>query len=66
MDNETAAQYLNEHQLAQRLSLRVTTLRGWRLKKVGIPYSKFEKLVRYSLENVLAYEEAARKAGEQA
>ena len=63
--DEAAERYLNEKQVAERLNIRVTTLRGWRVQKVGIPFSKMLKLVRYRIQDVEAFEAAARTAGEQ-
>jgi len=45
--NETQQRALTEHEVAQRLSLSVATLRAWRLKRKGPRYVRFGRAVRY-------------------
>jgi hypothetical protein len=53
-----AEKFLTEKQLATRHQRCEKTLRNDRLSKIGIPYYKFERSVRYALSDVLAYERA--------
>jgi predicted DNA-binding transcriptional regulator AlpA len=54
----TSKQYLDELEVAQRLGLSFRTLRQWRWLRRGPSFKKFGKSVRYSVEDVAAYEAA--------
>lgn len=43
---------LTDVELAEMLTLKVATVRGWRLKKQGPPYVKVGRMVRYSKDSV--------------
>jgi Helix-turn-helix domain len=50
--------YLNEKEVSELTGLALPTLRGYRFKKIGIPYSKIGKSVRYCLKDVVSFMEA--------
>lgn len=52
---------LTEHEVAQRLSLRVATLRRWRWAGRGPRFAKLGASVRYDPRDIEAYIEAARR-----
>jgi len=52
--------WIGEKEVAQITGRGLQTLRNDRSKGQGIPYSKLGRLVRYSLEDVLAYMEARK------
>jgi len=56
--NETQPRALTEHEVAQRLSLSVATLRAWRLKRKGPRYVRFGRAVRYLVADVERYVDA--------
>jgi hypothetical protein len=57
-----SAIHVNEHQVAERLGIDVTTLRTWRRTGCGPSYRKFGKsAVRYWLPDIVAFEEAATR-----
>jgi hypothetical protein len=49
---------LTEQQLAARWQMSVKTLQANRWKNLGCPYFKAGRLVRYRMEDVVAYEAA--------
>lgn len=51
----TQQQYLKETEVAQLTSISVRTLQNNRWKKIGIPYSKLNRSIRYSIEDVKEY-----------
>jgi hypothetical protein len=55
---ERPSKWIGEKEVAQITGRGLQTLRNDRAKGQGIPYSKFGRLVRYSLEDVLAYMQA--------
>ena len=55
MDKFDPKQWLSEVDVAKLVGVSVSTLRSHRFKRVGIPYSKFQKSVRYSLSDVVDY-----------
>ena len=57
---ERALKWIGEREVAQITGRGLQTLRNDRSKGQGIPYSKFGRLVRYSVEDVLAYMEARK------
>lgn len=61
---QTASNYLTPQELVLRWNGAVTTgtLANWRNKGKGPNYTKFGSRVRYSLENVLKYEEQNNRA----
>jgi hypothetical protein len=52
--------YLNEREVSALTGLAVQSLRNSRFKKIGFPYVKFGKSVRYKLADVLAAMEGRR------
>ena len=53
-------QHTNEQDAAMFLDLDVTTLRDWRLRKVGPPYCKFGRSVRYPVIDLQKFAEQAK------
>jgi len=53
--------YLSEKEVSSRLGISYQKLRKDRLHGTGIPYCKFGRAVRYSLEAVLQYEADAKR-----
>jgi phage terminase Nu1 subunit (DNA packaging protein) len=49
--------YINEKKVAEITDIGVQTLRNDRHLKRGIPYSKKNRMVRYSLSDVIAFME---------
>lgn len=47
-----------EQQLSERWGVSIKKLQADRLKGEGIPFVKIGRLVRYRLEDILAYEQA--------
>jgi len=52
--------YLSERAVAEMTGIPVSTLQKQRHTRTGLPYSKFGKLVRYALSDVVASMEACR------
>jgi predicted DNA-binding transcriptional regulator AlpA len=50
--NERPIRALNEHEVAERLSMSVATLRAWRLKRKGPRYVRFGRAVRYLVADI--------------
>lgn len=50
--NEGPIRALTEHEVAERLSMSVATLRAWRLKRKGPRYVRFGRAVRYLVADV--------------
>lgn len=57
--------FMNEHQVAAELGLRVSTLRRWRLLNKGPQYSKFGSAVKYSPADLEVWINARPKGGER-
>ena len=57
MDTE---RFLTEYEVADLLSVDVTTLRRWRREHTGPPYLRLGTCVRYDPIDLAAYIEAAR------
>ena len=53
-------QYLSEKRVSEVTGIPVSTLQKQRHHRTGIPYSKFGKLVRYALADVVASMESCR------
>lgn len=53
--------YLSEKEVSSRLGISYQKLRKDRLNGTGIPYCKFGRAVRYSVEAVLQYETDAKR-----
>lgn len=53
-------QYLKETEVSEITGIALSTLRNQRFKGAGIPYSKLNRSVRYSLEDVVRYMEQHR------
>ena len=56
----TETKWLNEKQVAAKLNVKEATLQNWRWRRVGLPYSKFMRSVRYKESDLYAYMEASR------
>ena len=52
--------WLNEKQVAAKLNVKEATLQNWLWRRVGLPYSKFMRSVRYKESDLYAYMEAGR------
>jgi len=48
-------QYVDEKEISKITGIAIQTLRNHRFRRVGIPYHKLGKSVRYSLEDVYQY-----------
>jgi hypothetical protein len=46
---------ITEHAAAKILGLKVTTLRDWRFRKLGPPFCRFGRAIRYSTRALEAY-----------
>ena len=57
-----ARELLKEHEAAQRLRLKVTTLRRWRWAGTGPEFLKIGAAVRYDPAVLEAFIEAARRS----
>jgi hypothetical protein len=54
------AKHCDEYAAAEFLGLSVATLRDWRFRRIGPPFCKFGKAVRYSRLELERYAEACR------
>ncbi len=52
--------YVSEKEVSQITGLALLTLRNWRFKRTGMPYSKVGRSVRYTMEDVLHYMESRK------
>jgi hypothetical protein len=52
MPTETA---FTENEVARRLNISPKTLQRWRSDKLGPPYFKLSKAVRYAVDDIVAY-----------
>ncbi len=52
--------YLNEIGVSEMTSIPVQTLRNKRFEGIGIPYIKFGRSIRYSLQDVIDFMESHR------
>ena len=53
-------QHLDEQSAADFLDMKVTTLRDWRLKKVGPIYCKFGRAVKYPADSLETFVEQSK------
>jgi hypothetical protein len=60
MKETPVSAYWDEKQVSVYLSIPLASLRDKRFRRVGIPYVKFGKSVRYSCVEVQRYAENAR------
>jgi predicted DNA-binding transcriptional regulator AlpA len=58
--NESVPRYIDEKEVSKITGLALPTLRNWRFKGIGMPYSKVGRSVRYALEDVLDYMESRK------
>lgn len=56
--------YLTEIEVAERTKISLKTLRRWRLERRGPAYRKFGSLVRYGEEELMQWEQAQPRGGE--
>ena len=52
-----APRWINEKQTSKITGMALQTLRNWRFKGVGPPYSKVGRAVRYRLDEIVAFME---------
>ena len=52
--------YVSAKQVSRITGLALPTLRNWRFKRMGMPYSKIGRSVRYAMEDVLHYMESRK------
>jgi len=57
---ENLPRYLNERQVSRITGRALQTLRNDRFSGRGIPYTKFSRSVRYSLDDVVQFMEARK------
>jgi excisionase family DNA binding protein len=57
-------QFLNEHDLAELLGVKVSTVRRWRQSHRGPRYVKYLTSVRYSRDDVMAWLKSRPSGGE--
>lgn len=55
---------IDEHQVAEMLSISVATVRRWRVVKLGPPYRKIGRLVRYERASIEAWLKVQPSGGE--
>lgn len=56
----TTTKWINEKPVAEILDMSVQTLRNWRFRGEGPPYSKLNRSVRYKLQDVLNFMESKK------
>jgi excisionase family DNA binding protein len=56
--------YLTEIEVAERTQISLKTLRRWLLERRGPAYRKFGSLVRYGEEELMQWEQAQPRGGE--
>jgi predicted DNA-binding transcriptional regulator AlpA len=49
--------WIDEKEVSQIMGIAVQTLRNWRFKRVGPPYVKVSKAVRYRVDEVIDFME---------
>jgi len=54
-EQEEQKEYYTDTELAEALNVHVQTLRAHRQKRMGIPFVKFGKLVRYRKKDLEAF-----------
>ena len=52
--------WLTESEVSELIGVTRATLQNWRWRRVGLPYSKFMRSVRYKESDLYAYMEARR------
>jgi hypothetical protein len=52
--------YLSEKAVSELTGIPVKSLQQQRFRRKGLPYCKFGKLVRYSLQDVIGYLESCK------
>lgn len=52
---ESEIKWMNEKEVALALGISVYTLRQHRHKRIGLPYVKYGRSVRYSLEDIVRF-----------
>ena len=52
--------WLTESEVSKLIGVTRATLQNWRWRRVGLPYSKFMRSVRYKESDLYAYMEAGR------
>ena len=60
METTNETNWLTEKQVAAKLNVKEATLQNWRWRRVGLPYSKFMRSVRYKESDLYAYMGARR------
>ena len=54
-DATVRGKWLTEMEAAKLVALSIHTLRAYRQRNRGIPYSKVGRAVRYALDDIMAY-----------
>ncbi len=62
----SSARYINEHELATQLGIRVATLRKWRLFGRGPQFVRFGRAVRYPTDRLVGWLASRSGGGEPA
>ena len=52
--------WLTESEVSELIGVTRATLQNWRWRRVGLPYSKFMRSVRYKESDLYAYMESGR------
>lgn len=60
MEEKTIQCYVSEREVSRITGLAIQTLRNWRFRGEGIPYSKIGRSVRYLLSDVYSFMENHR------
>jgi predicted DNA-binding transcriptional regulator AlpA len=58
-------QLLNEHQVAEMLTISIASIRRWRLLRQGPKYLKLGAAVRYRPEDISSWLESRHSGGSQ-
>lgn len=64
LTDELARKFLSQSELAKRWGISPRTLERWRWAGEGLRFVKIGGLVRYRLEDIMAYEDANFHMGE--
>ena len=51
---------LNEHEAAELLGIKVSTLRAWRIRGSKLPFLRLGRAIRYDPEDLSAFREASK------
>lgn len=51
---------LNEHEAAEILQIKVSTLRSWRVKGSPLPFRRIGRAIRYAPQDIAAFIDAGK------